>query len=230
MPNQQTLSLGALIAAAIDARLVDVHTHLPATIETYDAATQSCSVQVELRAAFFDELGDRVPARLPVINNVPVAFARGGGFRTTYPLKRGDRVWLEFCEASLDRWKPRGGDTDPGVDRRFNLSDAVAVTGVADFGHPLASAPTDRMSIGSDTGASIEITDDEVRVGGNSGLERTWKADTFLSTFDTLIAAIATAVGGIPTGGAAAGSAITGALNTFDTAIVSAKTSIAKVK
>lgn len=167
MLNQQSPSLGAVIAEAIEARLVDVHTHLPGRVESYDAVTQRCSVQIDLRQARLIEDGSRVADRLPVVNNVPVAFGRGGGFRTTYPLKRGDGVWLSICEGSLDLWKPRGGDIDPVDDRRFHLSDAIAIVGIADFGHALKNAPTDRMSIGSDTGATIEITEDEARVGGN---------------------------------------------------------------
>lgn len=229
-------SLGALLDAAFAAGLVDVHTHLPARVESYDAATQKCSVQVELRQARFEPDGSRVPEVLSPILDVPVLFSSGGGFRTTYPLQRGDKVWLEICEASLELWKTRGGDVDPGDDRRMDLSDAVAVTGLRDFAHPLKSAPTDRMSVGHDTGASIEITSSEVRVGGNTGVHPTYKADAFQSALMTLLSAISAAIGGsgTPAGAAAAQAALelpgTGAFAVFEQAITAAQTAIAKVK
>lgn len=169
MLNQQTPSLGALLAEAIDARLVDVHTHLPARIETYDAVKQLCSVQIELRQAAFFEDGERVAELLPVISNVPVMFLRGGGFHQTCPLQRGDRVLLCIAEGCIDGWKQNGGDTDPQLDRRFNLSDAYAIPGGYDFAHPIpGGAPTDRMSLGSDTGTTVNIDNNEVRLGDNS--------------------------------------------------------------
>jgi hypothetical protein len=77
-------------------------------------------------------------------------------------------VLVEFMEHSLDRWKPNGGDVDPADDRRFHIADAVAIPGVADAAHALSNAPTDRMSIGADSGATIEIHDGEVRLGDNT--------------------------------------------------------------
>ncbi len=236
MLDQQAPSLGAVIAAAIDARLVNVHTHLPAHIESYDAVRQRCSVQVETRQGRFLEDGSRVADVIAVISDVPVLFSSGGGFRTTYPLQRGDQVWLEISEASLALWKPRGGDVDPADDRRMHLSDAVAVTGLRDGAHPLANCPTDRMSLGHDTGATVEITPTEVRVGGNTGTQPTYKAPSFQSAMVTLLAAISAAIGssGTPAGAAAAQTAldlpVTGPFAVFLSAASAAQTVVAKVK
>lgn len=235
MLDQDTPSLGAVIAAAIDARLLGIHTHLPARVESYDAATQRCSVQVELRQAKFEPDGSRTPLRLPVISNVPIKFEGSGGFRTTYPVQRGDQVWLEICEASLERWKPRGGDIDPADDRRMDLSDALAVTGLRDGSRPLANCPTDRMSLGADAGATIEISQSEVRVGGNTGTQPTYRAPPLQSALATLLAAIASAISGCgtPAGAAAAAAAltlpVTGPIAVFLAAATAAQTTVAKV-
>ncbi len=235
MLNQQSPSLGAIIAEAIEARLIDVHTHLPGRIESYDATTQKCSVQIDLRQARFLEDGSRVADKLPVLNNVPVAFGRGGGFRTTYPLRRGDVVWVGFCEGSLDRWKQRGGDIDPSDDRRCDLSDGVVIAGIADFGHPLANAPTDRMSLGCDAGATIEITSSEVRVGGNTGTQPTHKGTSYNSAVNSYVTSLSTflaaIVAALPVPAAVAGPAATyaTAVATFSAAASASLTTIAKV-
>lgn len=130
--NQQTPGLPAVIRAAIDARMVEVHTHLVGHIESYDPAKCRATVQLELRQAHYAEDGARVPAQVPPLVNVPVMFAGGGGSRLTFPVKRGDQCWVEFCEASLDRWDERGGDVDPADDRRHHLSDAVCWVGITD--------------------------------------------------------------------------------------------------
>jgi Phage protein Gp138 N-terminal domain len=232
MLDQQAPSLGAVIAAAIDARLVNVHTHLPARIESYDAVRQRCSVQVELRQAKFEEDGARTPLKIPLLTDVPVLFGGGGDFRTTYPLRRGDQVWLEICEASLALWKPRGGDVDPADDRRMKLSDAVAVTGLRDGTRALKNCPTDRMSMGHDTGATVEITQTEVRVGGNTGTDAivVQAALTGAQGFMAALSAAITAQSGNPPGAAALG-----ALQTALTALNAglgwkAGTTVAKAK
>ena len=210
--------------------MVDVHTHLPARVETFDAAKQSCSVQVETRQARYEEDGSRVPERLPVINDVPVIFSGAGGYRTTYPLQRGDKVWLEVGECALNLWKARGGDVDPADDRRMDLSDAVAVIGLRDFAHPWASCPTDRMTVGADTGAQIHITQIKINVGGDSA-QPTYRAPPFQTALSTLLTAIGTAIGssGTPAGAAAAAATLTGAITTFLTAASAAQTQIAQV-
>ncbi len=236
MLDQDAPSLGAVLAAAIDVRLLGVHTHLPARVESYNATTQRASVQIELRSARFEEDGSRTPVRYPVIPDVPVKFEGSGGYRTTYPVQRGDQVWLEFCEASLALWKSRGGDIDPVDDRRMRLSDALAVTGLRDGSRPLKNCPTDRMSLGHDEGATVEITPTEVRVGGNAGCVPTYKAPPFQQALVLLLGAIANAIGGsgTPAGATAAAAAlalpVTGPIAVFEQAITAAQTAIAKVK
>jgi hypothetical protein len=230
--DQEIPSLGAVIAAAIEARLVDVHTHLPGRIESYDAATQRASVQVELRQARYEPDGTRVADRQPVIPDVPVLMSGAGEFRTTYPLQRGDQVWLEISEGALTLWKPRGGDVDPVDDRRMDLSDAVAVVGLRSANNALKNCPTDRMSIGHDTGATVEITESEVRVGGNdaSGAVVVQSALTGAQGFMVALAAAITAQSGNPPGAAALTALQTALGNLNGLTGWKAGTSVAKAK
>jgi hypothetical protein len=228
--DQEIPSLGAVIAAAFEARLVDVHTHLPGRIESYDAATQRASVQVELRQARYEPDGARVADRQPVIPDVPVLMSGAGEFRTTYPLQRGDQVWLEFSEGALTLWKPRGGDVDPVDDRRMDLSDAVAVVGLRSANNALKNCPTDRMSIGHDTGATVEITPTEVRVGGNTGTEPTYRATSAQSALSTFLTALNTFAGTCTTVPPGTASALATAATALLAALTASQTTVAKVK
>lgn len=165
--QRDTPSLAAVIRRALDARLVDVHTAVPAEVLEYDAATQKVTAQPLLRRAYWDESGERIAEKLAPIPGVPVAFPGSGGFRVTFPVVVGDTVLLVFSEASLDKWLSHGGDVDPVDDARHELSDAIAIPGLRDFGHALGDAPTNRMSMGYDSGPTIEIDESEVRLGSN---------------------------------------------------------------
>jgi len=165
---------------------------------------------------------------VPVINTVPVIFASGGGFRTTYPLQRGDKVWLEICEYSLELWKQRGGDVDPADDRRMDISDAVAVTGLRDFAHPLQNCPTDRMSMGFDTGATVDITKTQVLAGGSDASDAA-VAEPALVDFVSALTSAISALGASPAAPALV--ALKSALQTLNGGLGwKARTSVVKVK
>lgn len=230
MTTRTTPTLGAVIKAAIEARLAGLWVALPARVESYDPATQRCSAQPVSLQGYVDETGERRTTRLPVVADVPVAWPRGGGFRATFPLASGDYVLLLFTSLAFEAWALGGGvNLDSGDDRRNTLSDAIAVAGIADFGHPLSSPPTDGGSFGQDGGPVVDVTSDTAFVGGRTGAEPTLKATSFLSALDTLIAAIASAVSPIAGGGDTAATAITTAKGIFDTAAAATKTTIAKV-
>jgi hypothetical protein len=183
--RNNTPTLASTIRGAIDARLVDVHTAMPARVETYDAATQKVSVQPLIRRGYVDERGDRATERLPVITEVPVVFPGAGGFRVTFPVQPGDTVLLVFSEASLDRWLVRGGEVDPDDDRRHALTDAIAIPGLRAFGQALASAPADVMTAGRDGGPVIEFDTSEIRVGGSQALATKADIDALASVFSS---------------------------------------------
>ncbi len=227
----QTLVLEDVVASAMDVALQNVWTAMPATVVSYDSTLQRANVQIGVKIGNVREDGERAAVTVAVINAVPVLHAGGGGFREVYPIRKGDTVLVVFTTRSIDTWLAKGGLVDPHFDHHHDLSDAVAIAGLRDFAHPLVNAPTDRASIGYDTGATIEFHQNEIRIGSNIGTQPTLKATTFLSELNTLLAAIATEVGvsGTPATAAAAGTAITAAIGVFNTALPGAITTVAKV-
>lgn len=145
--DESNPTMARMLSLVMDRRLEEVHTAMPGVVTAYDATTQQCSVQPSISLAYEDETGQRVVEEPPVITNVPVAFQRGGGFRFTFPLVAGDTVLLVFSMRSIDRWQTKGGVVDPGDDRRFHLSDAIAIPGVGKAG-ALVGLPDDHAAIG----------------------------------------------------------------------------------
>lgn len=225
----QTIDLEDVVLSAMETALQGVWTAMPGRVESYDAATQTARIQVTVKNPRIDENGDRQADTIAILPAAPVVHLCGGPFRTVYPVVRGDTVLVVFTSRPLGQWHSLGGVVDPGVDHHHDLSDGVAFVGLRDSKRKLKNAPTDRMSIGHDEGATIEITQSKVRVGGNTGTQPTHKATSYKSAFDTLINSIATAVAGIPGGGGASG-AITTALGVFHSAEAGFTTTIAEVK
>jgi hypothetical protein len=160
--TSRTPSLGEIIRRALDARLAGVHVALPGRIEKYDAAKQKADVLPLVKTPEGESM--------PVVCNVPIVFPGSGGFRITFPVKKGDVVLLVFSDRSLDIWKSEGGEVDPRDTRQHALSDAVALVGLRSFDDPLEDVPTDSMKAGKDGGTvQVEFKDDSVEIGGGGG-------------------------------------------------------------
>lgn len=176
--TQRTPTPGEVIRNAIDARLVDVHTALPAKVISYDASTRSVSAQPLIKRVDRDEAGERIVRSLPVVSNVPVAFPG-----ITLPLEKGDTVLLVFAETSLDKWLDRGGEVDPIFDHRFDLSDAIAFPLV----YSLRDAPA------ADSSATVvEAKGGELKLGGQAAVDKV-ATEATLNAFMTALASAITA-------------------------------------
>jgi len=169
--DQNSPTLVDVLRAAMDAAVSNLHTSIPAEVVSYDETVQKVSVQPMIRRAYEDESGTRQVENLPIVNDVPVIMPGAGGYRITFPIAVGDTVALFFCQASIDKWLKQGGLVDPLDDRKHTLNDAFAVPGLKPFSSALNDAPTDRMSVGYDGGATIEIDTSEIRLGSNSASE-----------------------------------------------------------
>jgi hypothetical protein len=136
-----SVDLTELLEEVIAARLAELHTAIPGTIKTYDAATQTAEVVVQVRAQTPKEDGSLQAEEAPVIPNVPVQWPRGGGFALHFPLAAGDHVLLVFSEAAIGHWRETGQLADPGDLRRHSLAYPIAIPGIAPNAGKLADAP-----------------------------------------------------------------------------------------
>lgn len=164
-------TLQDLLARFRESMVADLHTALPGKIVKYDESTQKADVQPLIKERYTDESGAQQSRELPVIPSVPVQFPGAGGYRITFPVAVGDTGLIMFAEASLDKWLVSGGTVNPADERRHDLTDAVFLPGLRDFGHALTSAPTDRATFGKDDGLQIHVDGSKIRIGSNSPIE-----------------------------------------------------------
>lgn len=137
--SERTPTLAEVIRNAIEGRLVDLHTALPAQVISFDKDKQSVDVQPQIQRKFKN--GDIID--LPVIADVPLMFPRAGTAFISFPIREGDQVLLIFCERSIDRWVQDGGIVDPDDTRKHDLSDAIAIPGLYPFGDPVEVSEDD---------------------------------------------------------------------------------------
>ncbi len=134
-------SLTELLRLAANEAVSDIHTTMPARIESYDHTQQRASVQPLIKKQYRD--GQEVS--MPIIDRVPVVFPRSGGASLTFPVKAGDNVLLVFSERSMEKWLQDGGEQNPEDPRKFDLTDAIALPGLNPFN--LASASTTNKDV-----------------------------------------------------------------------------------
>lgn len=172
------------LATAITARLALVNTAFPATVLSYDRATQRATVQPAVRT----RLADGTTQAPPAIARAPVIFPGAGAASITWDLAPGDPVLLLVAQSSIDEWQARGGrDVVPGDPRRFDAADALVLPGLRPApqrltGDALRAATlvlkqgSSRIEIRADGVVTIFAT--EVRLGDDSAVALALAAPT----------------------------------------------------
>lgn len=160
----QTPSLSDVISTAIEGLREDIHTCQWGTVLSFDAASQTASVQLIQRRAYVDEDGVTQTERPAPLLGVPVVFPGSGAYTITFPIKGGDTVLIVFGETALDAWHSSGqDDVDPQDNRRHALSDAIAIPGLRSKASPIGGPPPDD---------ALVVTGDHIRLGSKDASDQ----------------------------------------------------------
>jgi hypothetical protein len=94
--------------------------------------------------------GTESPVTMPLVNDVPIVFAGGGGVSITHPVKKGDEGLLIHPSRPIDTWWQSGGMQDP-IDHRYaSLSDALLIPGLRNQTRKLSTISKTTFCIRSD--------------------------------------------------------------------------------
>lgn len=164
-------TLAEAIKQTINYHLKNIHTAIPGEIVEYDYTTQKASVLPTIKEKFYT--GEVLS--MPIIVNVPVIFPRSADASITFPLEKGDKVLLIFSEKSLERWLSSGKEVEAGVNRRFDLSDGIAIPGLYSFIDPSPCMPNSLcirykngyFRIKGDSTIELESTNASLQIGSN---------------------------------------------------------------
>jgi hypothetical protein len=142
--------------------LAAVKTSLPGYIETYDPKKKTCTVNLALTE--FKDTDGAEPLNFdlrPI--PTPVKFPRGGGFCMTWPLKKGDPVWVVFCHRQIDEWFASDGKTKvtAALLSLFESGDCYVDPGAFPEGNNKGEATDRELIISSDDGTQLIIHPDK---------------------------------------------------------------------
>jgi hypothetical protein len=151
-------SKAEVISAAIDAKLLDLHTSMPGRVHKYDGDNNTVDVEPVVKRAVPRDDGTYAVEALPIIHNVPIAWPRGGGYAIRFPLSKGNAVTLHFSEVATAIWRTTGQISEPGDVVRHDLSYACAYPG---------GASPDKEKLASPGNAMVIDIVDLLRLGGN---------------------------------------------------------------
>lgn len=115
-------SLSGALLQFIRAIMMETDDMLPATVVSYDDATNRAVVKPLIMMGTTD--GTKISrAEIP---NVPVFRFGGGGFFIRFPIKPGDFGWVKSNDRDISLMMQRGGLEDwPNTERLHSFSDAM---------------------------------------------------------------------------------------------------------
>lgn len=119
----------------------------------------------------------------PILENVPVQWPEGGGFRITCPIEVGDTVLLHFAMRGAMEFKNSEGKepVSSQAKRLHSLPDAFAVPTKLTYSSGKVIDP-DALSIGSDS-MEIRITKEGTIELGKDAAEHVLLGDAFIAKF-----------------------------------------------
>jgi len=189
MSNNLSNTIQTVVASVLE----NMHTCIPGEIIKYDFSKQRAQVRPLIKKAY----NDGTEESQPIIVNVPVVWPRGTNSMLHMPLNSGDTVMIYFSERSLEVWLDRGGEASPGEERKFDLTDAVAIPGVYPFNVPSLATNNDdvvlihggsKLTLKKNGDIDIDSAGDVTINGGNidlgDGATRKLMTDAIISKFN----------------------------------------------
>lgn len=169
-----------LLAAVIDGRIARINTALPATVESYDSTNNTVAVIVPVRHS--------EDAAYPKLSGIPLVFPRftNGGLR--FPINKGDGVLILFIQQDIDKYLMGSSGEVSMSQRKFSISDAVAIPGLFPLGNPPPNASEDsvELSYGSsrltiEKNGKIKLIADSIELGDGLGNFKKLATEDFVS-------------------------------------------------
>lgn len=144
-----------MMLAALEGHQSQMWTALPGFIVSFNAAKQTCTVQPTLKCQFEQQDGSFQWVQMPVIQDIPVFFPKGGGATLTFPIAANDECLLVFASRCIDSWWQSGGIQVQADKRMHDLSDAMAFVGFSSVPQVIGSISTTAAQLRSNDGNAV---------------------------------------------------------------------------
>lgn len=153
-------SLPGVIEFAVKKMLQGIDGQLPAVVVSYDRASNRATVQPLISRLTTN--GE--PVERATIASVPVLALGGGGFAVTFPLKPGDRGWIEASDRDISLFMQSNEKARPNTLRMHEFSDGRFVPDMF-ASHTLPAEHENEVIVQNKTGETlVGVKDDRVRL------------------------------------------------------------------
>jgi hypothetical protein len=127
-------------------------TALPCIVHSFDPVAMTIEAQPAIGGV--DRAADGVMSAvtLPLLQDVPVIFPRGGGCTLTFPVAAGDECLVIFSSRPIDAWWQSGGVQRPASARMHDLADGFAFVGPMSQSRVLSGVSTTQVQLRTDDG------------------------------------------------------------------------------
>lgn len=156
--------IDTIITDVIMSKISRMHTALPGKFESFDGSLASVKPLIQ------KNYNNGTVQELPVISGVPVIFPATSDFQFTFPIKKGDACLIIFSERDLSNWVAKGVDSPPADNKKYDLSDAIAIPGLFSPASDPKTYDSENIII-SYKGATFKIQPDGKFAIGNSSIE-----------------------------------------------------------
>jgi Phage protein Gp138 N-terminal domain len=151
------------LRVALKGHQTNLWTALPGTVQSYNAAQGTCTVQPTIQALATNDLGVQSWVDLPLLVDVPVIYMGGGAFVATFPITAGDEALVIFSSRCIDGWWQNGGVQPQAELRMHDLSDGFALIGPRSLANSISDVSTSTAQLRSLDGSTyFEIAPGQV--------------------------------------------------------------------
>jgi hypothetical protein len=161
MDDKPRKPLDEVFAEVFDSLMKGIHTIAIGQVEAFNEELNTVDVQPAIMRKYEYEEEARP---ITLLKKVPCVFPGDGEFFLTFKPKKGATCILLINSRSLDVWKLNGGIVDPGMGRKFDLSDAIALVGLNPFPNAIPVINEGIALRNKDLSTFVQVLDEEVKV------------------------------------------------------------------
>lgn len=153
-------SLAGVMREVFKKQMQQMDGQLPAQVISYDRQSNTAVVQPLITRI----TTDGQPHERGTISSLPVLALGGGGYYVNFPLKAGDKGWIEASDRDISLFMQGGGMAQPNTLRMHNFSDGRFVPDVMGS-YSFDDEDADKLVIASlDGTVKITLSADTARV------------------------------------------------------------------
>lgn len=221
-------------------RAPNINTGYPGHVFNFDAATQTCEVQLAIESLFITMTSPYELHTKDRLKKVPVQFTQGGGWAVTHPVPDGTPCYVHFAQRGITHWLSEdkseagfvNGKPAPAFSQLFSHNSAVCIVGNQPIPRAISSFQSDlfelrnadrgqRVSLHGDgkieimTGAAKIVITKDSKIEIEVTSEAVVKAPKITLDGDTTVTKSLTVMGGMAVSGTVGGNtmSITGTTN-----------------